>query len=79
MEYVDTESISFDAEYQDGYIYVEGLLYRIVEEAGAHYEYDQQNFIVNFETEDSFDQWELAYAPTPIYELVTEMLDKKTR
>ena len=42
MEYVDTESISFDAEYQDGYIYVEGLLYRIVEETGAHYEYYSQ-------------------------------------
>jgi hypothetical protein len=78
MEYTDTEGINFDIEYQDGYLYVEGLLYRIVEETGSWYEYDVQNFIVNLETEDTFDQWELAYAPTPIYELVTEMLDKKT-
>ena len=79
MEYVDTESINFDMEYQDGFIYVQGLLYRIVEETGTHYEYDQQNFIVTFETLDSHDEWELSYAPTPVYELVTEMLDKKTR
>jgi hypothetical protein len=78
MEYTDTESIAFDREYQDGYIYVEGLLYRVVEETGSSYEYDQQNFIVNFESEDTFDQWELQYAPTPIYELVTGMLDKIT-
>jgi len=78
MEYTDTESINFDTEYQDGYLYVEGLLYRIVEETGSWYEYDAMNFIVNFETEDTFDQWELCYAPTPIYELVTGMLDKKT-
>lgn len=77
MQHIDTEVVRFNLEYQDGYLYVEGLIYRIVEETGTFYEYDEKNFIVNFETEDTFDQWELPSAPIPIYEIVTEMLDKK--
>ena len=79
MEYTDTESVSFDMEYQDGYLYCEGIVYRVVSESGTHYEYDQQNFVVNFETEETFDQWELPYAPTPVHELITEKLDHLTR
>ena len=77
MKHIDTEVVRFNLEYQDGYVYVEGLIDKVVEGDRTYYKYDQQNFVVNLETEDTFDQWELPFAPIPIYEIVTEALDKK--
>ena len=77
MKHIDKEVVRFNLEYQDGYVYVEGLVDRVVEEDRTYYKYDQQNFTVNFETEDTFDQWELPFTPIPIYEIVMEVLDKE--